>query len=105
MKITAIIAFIALTTLILFKCVYVLTNLGTPIKEGDIYLHSLQWEEENPFICKQIDTVKVLQIIDGYVKFELKNGSKYFQHSTTISCFVNDIRELPKNKIINLDKK
>lgn len=101
MRNIAIVAFVLLAALVLFKCTYVLTHLGTRIKEGDTYLYSLQWEEDNPFICKQIDTVKVLQIINGYVKFELKNGSKRFRHSTKVSCFVNDIREMPKKSNCN----
>lgn len=100
MRNIAIIALIALATLVLFKCAYVFTHLGTQIKKGDTYLYSLQWEEENPFICKQIDTVRVLQIVNGYVKFELKNGSKHFQHSTKVSCFVQDIREMPKRDVV-----
>ena len=57
---------------------------------GQEYLHSYQFEEENPFAI--YDTVKVMAIANGFVQFQFKNctGCHYF--SSTLNTFRRTVK-------------
>lgn len=67
-----------------------LKNQEVEIKVGDSYLHSLDYDNEDPFEEVNIDTVKVVSIKQGYVQWEYKDGFrlsgklKYFKHRVRI---------------------
>ena len=64
-----------------------LLNQNNIVKVNDLYLHSFDWDTQDPFEEIEIDTVKVLEIKDGYVKWQEQGKSyylsgelKYFKH-------------------------
>jgi len=59
------------------------------IKIGDTYLHSYQWDVENPFDRLEIDTVEVIDIKGKYVQFKLNSGQVV---SRKLCYFKEDIR-------------
>ena len=46
------------------------------IKIGKKYLFSFDWESEDPFEIKDIDTVKVVGLKEGYVQWQYKDSIK-----------------------------
>jgi len=68
-------------------------------KVGERYLYSMLWDNDNPFDDKYIDTVTVLAIKDGYVKFKKSDG---YVTSRTLNYFIGDIREIPKSDTIRI---
>ena len=66
-----------------------LLNQNKNVEKGDVYLYSHDWDAEDPFEKIEIDTVKVIDIKDGFVKwlpnhkdssFYLSGHLKYFKH-------------------------
>ncbi len=69
-----------------------LLNRNKNVEIGDVYLYSHDWDEEDPFAKIEIDTVRVIDVKDGYVKwlyklsekdssFYLSGKLKYFKHN------------------------
>ena len=69
-----------------------LLNHNKNVEKGDVYLYSHDWDEQDPFAKIDIDTVRVLEVKDGYVKwlyklsekdssFYLSGKLKYFKHN------------------------
>lgn len=54
------------------------------LKIGKEYTISFDWEEENPFEVKDIDTVKVVGLKGNYVQWQYRNG---FKQSSSIRLF------------------
>lgn len=79
-------------------------NQSLEINVNDTYLFSFDWDEDNPFEHIQIDTVTVLDIKDGYVKYKYRRyelaewDSSYFPidftHSIPTKFFKHNIREI-----------
>lgn len=63
---------------------YILKPNTTKIEIGKHYATSFHWQEENPFKPTKIDTVKVIDIKDGYVLWEYKEG---FTQSSKLKVF------------------
>ena len=70
-------------------CRFKLLNQNKNVEKNDIYLYSHDWNTEDPFENIDIDTVKVIAIKDGFVKwlpnykdssFYLSGQLKYFKH-------------------------
>lgn len=59
-----------------------LKNQEIEITIGEKYLFSFDWEEEDPFVVKEIDTVTVLAISGEYVKW----GSSAYRPEAYLSC-------------------
>ncbi|WNH10013.1 hypothetical protein [Thalassobellus suaedae] len=64
-----------------------LRNQNNSVVINETYLYSHDWDTPDPFEKIEIDTVKVLDIKDGYVKWQEKGKSyylsgelKYFKH-------------------------
>ena len=64
------------------------------INLGDIYLYSNDWNPENPFEETTIDTVVVLAIKEGYVKYILYYEGGNMERSRGISRFKDKIRNI-----------
>ena len=70
-----------------------LKNQDIELTVGEEYLFSFDWEEENPFEQK-IDTAKVLEIKDGYVKWNYRWSREGQFQSHEIKYFKHLIRKL-----------
>lgn len=63
-----------------------LKNQEARIEVGKNYIFSSDWDNEDPFVEKKIDTVKVVSIKGDYVQWEYKNGLRlsgkldFFKH-------------------------
>jgi len=55
------------------------------VKIGKEYLFCFDWDDENPFEVKDVDTVKVIALKGDYVQWQYKNGIKL---SSKIRLFV-----------------
>jgi uncharacterized protein YxeA len=77
--------FIAALSVLLFPT-SVYKNQDRKIEVGKTYLFSNKWDNENPFLNKEIDTVKVSKISTNHVQWVRKNGFvltgelRYFKH-------------------------
>jgi hypothetical protein len=60
-------------------------------KAGEKYEYSLDFDKENPFEPKVIDTVTVCDVKEGYILFENKNGKK---RSCKVQFFLKYTKEL-----------
>ena len=78
------------------KCldILILKNQFKEIEIGDTYLKSFYWDSEDPFEDLNIDTVKVIDIKDGYVKYSFNCGDTPIYGSAEIKYFRDMIRDL-----------
>lgn len=60
------------------------------LEVGKYYQHSFNWTPEDPFEVTIIDTIKIVDIKDGYVQWEYKNG---FRLSSKIQYLAIDIKK------------
>ena len=65
------------------------------INKHDIFLYSSEWDNDNPFETIKIDTVKVLEIDRGYIKYKRLNND--YNESTKLWFFKRNIRQLNLN--------
>ena len=67
-------------------------NRSKTIVKGETYLYSTDWDTDDPFSKMRIDTVKVLDIQDGYVKhLDIGSDSAYYN-----SCSINFFKKYSK---------
>lgn len=71
-----------------------LLNLNKNVEKGDIYLYSHDWDEEDPFAKIEIDTVRVIEVKDGYVKwlYKLSEKDSSFYLSEKLKYFKRNIK-------------
>lgn len=69
-----------ISTMVLYDKLY---NNDAIIKINMVYLFSYKWETEDPFEKIKIDTVRVLDIKKGYVKFAYVNRDSTFINDST----------------------
>jgi hypothetical protein len=62
-----------------------------PMKVGDRYLHSFDWESEDPFENIEVDTVTIIAIKGDYVQWKTGYGTKL---SGKIKYFRRGIRPI-----------
>lgn len=69
------------------------------INIGDTFLISFNWDEKNPFEIIEIDTILILDIKSGYVKYIYIGGrNNKFSSSMEIEYFYEDIKPLNNKK-------
>jgi len=71
-----------------------LDNQSATIEMGGVYLHSFDWNLEDPFKKKDIDTVRVLEINGDYVKWVHYHQGHKVPISGKIKIFKHCIRPL-----------
>lgn len=81
---TAIVVYAMLVAVLFVGCSKKSTEENIKPKIGKEYVISFDWEEENPFEVKDIDTVKVLGVKGDYVQWQYNNG---FKQSSSIRLF------------------
>lgn len=83
-KLTRNLAKLMLMAVLFFACSKKETDKYMTPKIGKEYIISFDWEEENPFEQKDIDTVKITALKDDYVQWQYRNGLK---QSSSIRLF------------------
>ena len=71
-----------------------LLNQGKNVEKGDVYLHSHYWDTKDPFEEIDIDTVRVLEVKNGYVKwlYDIKESDSSFYLSGKLEYFKDNIK-------------
>jgi len=84
--ITIFFIFLFLGALIIFLQKREAKEAKTNLIEGKCYLYSHNWDNKNPYIDIEIDTIQVMKISDDkkYIQYKVFFKDTFFVNSTTI---------------------
>lgn len=91
-KLTRNLAKLMLVAVLFVGCSKKQTDENIKLKIGKEYIISFDWEEENPFKQKYIDTVKITGLKGDYVQWQYRNG---FKQSSSIRLFSKLVKKQP----------
>lgn len=88
--------FVVLFSIWLRNSIY--DNQRMEVNIGEKYIFSYFWDNKDPFYFPRVDTVRVIDIKDGYVLFEdvmFENASAFsYQRSMTVKRFKHYARNI-----------
>lgn len=86
-----------ITILIAIMCIvhYIKTLYDkVPITVGEKYLYKIEWINNNPFYYFKTDTIIILDIKNGYVKYKAIGDPDEFFHTDKVYYLKDYIKEL-----------